>query len=237
MDNLANLPLADLVLATGTLGLAASGVVEGLKSYDRVGLKGYKCIRETLGDSLMSTMRFAYGDNYEVLLKAQYRNVEGKEELVSSLRQGIRLGLKPDNAIEVAKDVGVVLPDQLLEITNQLVKGKELTDEQTGLLGRFELAIDTKIDAAITLAESTYQASMRNHAFFVSIVIAIVAAIGLAETPINMFTSKEGILSISKKISWSLVFIVGIAAVPLAPIAKDLSTGLRAAATALRSRK
>lgn len=237
MVNLIDLPLADLVLATGALGLAAAGVVEGLKAWDWLGLKGYERIKETLGTELMSTMEEAYGKNYESLLKAQYRSRDGRDELVSNLRQGVRLGLTPMNARSIAEEVGVVDPKELREIAKKIRDGEKLEDKETSLLGRFELAADTKIDAAITLAESTYQASMRNHAFVASILIAILAAFGLVETPWDEITTIAGFQNIVTSISWTLVFIVGVAAVPLAPVAKDLSTALRAAATAIRGRK
>ena len=224
--DLTDLPLAEIVAAVGTLGVAAVGVVEGLKTWDWFGLKGFGCIKKTFGASLMDTLKVAYGNDYEELLKAQYKSHGDNDKLTSTLRQGVRLGLKPENAEAIANAVGVVDGKILKTIADILTSAgtMTLTNEQTGLLGRFELAVDAKVDAAVSLAEVTYQRSMRNCAFVASIVIAAFSGMALAEFSLD-------------KVQWIWVFIIGVTAVPIAPIAKDLSTGLKAAATALKGRK
>jgi hypothetical protein len=214
--------LGTVVLATGALGTAAFGIVEAMK-WTRLGRSGFSKIEKTLGSAVMGSLRNAYGTDYLALLAAQYRNGRGKGDLPRSLRQGIRLGLRPDNAAGMAEHVGVVDGEALVAVANALAGGNTLSAEQKAVLGRFELAIDARIDAALALAESIYLGSVRCAAMGVAVGLALIAAVciagGLAEA------------------EWVTALIVGIAAVPLAPIAKDVSRALQSAATAIGARK
>ncbi len=83
--------------------------------------------------------------------------------------------------------------------------------------------MDARIDAALGLAETYYKGAVRLHASFVAIALALIAAILLTDAE----TGKE--------VAWVRALIVGIAAVPMAPIAKDVGKALRQAGTALRA--
>lgn len=219
------LPLAEMVLAAGALGTAAFGIVEGLK-WTALGRGGFKQIPKTLGDDLMDGLHNAYGPKYSDLLMAQYRNGRGKGELPRTLRQGIRIGLRPGNAEKMAGQVGVVDGADLTAISEKLRDGDELDAAEKSKLGRFELAVDARIDAALALAERAYLGWVRGWATIFSIGLAMIAAWVLY---------KQG--GDKAVFQWQLALIVGVAAVPLAPIAKDVSKALQSAATAIRAGK
>jgi hypothetical protein len=214
-DNLGN-----LVLATGALGVAAFGIVEGLK-WTRLGQSGFKKIEKTLGPDLMEAFQRAYGANSLDLLKAQYGTGRGAGDLPRTLRQGARIGLKSDNVAAIGYQVGVVDIAKLTDVVRKLESGTALSDAEKSVLGRFELAVDARIEAGLALAEQSYRGAMRMAAFVFSIILAFF---------VTGMLKNEGV-----SVNWLVPFIVGVAAVPLAPIAKDVSKAIQSAAKAVRA--
>ena len=204
------------MLAVGALGTASFGIIEGLK-WTHLGLAGFGQISKLLGDPVMKALQIAYGPEYRSLLQAQYRANRTSGDLPRSLRQGARIGLTPDTAEALACQVGVVGGVELKAVAGALQKGKNLTESQRAVLGRCELALDARIDAALALANDRYIGIIRVMASFVSICIALVVWGAIAP---------EGVRA------WMALF-VGIAAVPIAPIAKDLASALQSAAKAI----
>ena len=209
--------LGTIVLAVGALGTAAFGIVEALK-WTGVGLFGFGQIVRVLGEPVMAALQVAYGAEYQELLKAQYRASRTSGELPRSLRQGARIGLTPETAPALARKLGVVEEGDLVAVAEALQAGETLSEVQRGVLGRYELALDARIDAALALANSTYIGYIRVLASGVAVVIALIVG-SIQNVP--LMTS----------------LIVGVAAVPFAPIAKDLAGALRAGARALPGTK
>ena len=139
-----------------------------------------------------------------------------QRELARVIRQGARVGLTEENASQIAKFLGVVDVDRLTEAARLVREGQELPAELRNVLGRFELAVDTRIDAALALAQNHYVGAVRVAASIVALTIAL--AVGLTQEV--LFQS----------------LLVGVAAVPLAPVAKDLVTALQSASTAIRTK-
>lgn len=207
MDN-----LGTIILATGALGTAAFGIVEALK-WTRLGEAGFGSINRVLGP-ILELVRAAYGPDFQSLLRAHYRG--DQRELTRVIRQGVRVGLTPGNASEAAKFLGMIDGDKLAEAARLVAEGRELPAELRNVLGRFELAVDTRVDAALTLAQSRYAGATRITASAFALLIAL--AVGIYLGGDNIFKA----------------ILVGIAAVPLAPIAKDLVTALQSASKAIR---
>lgn len=204
--------IGTMILATGALGTAAFGIVESLK-WTRLGEAGFGAILKVLG-LIMETLKIAYGPDYENLLRAQYRGEQ--RELVRVIRQGVRIGLTEENASQVAKFLGMVDADKLKEAARLVREGGELPAELRNVLGRFELAVDARIDAALTLAQNYYVGAVRVVASIVALIIAL--AVGIYQGFIFQ------------------ALLVGGAAVPLAPVAKDLVTALQSASKAIRTK-
>jgi hypothetical protein len=218
--------LGTMVLAAGALGTAAMGVVDGLKRWEWVDVAGYQ---EALSyvSVFLPAVREAYGDRADDVLKAQYRDGRGAGELPKTLRQGLRIGLvalagSEDQLRSMASAVGVVAPAELVEVAQALHDTGDLNDGQRKVLAQFELAAHARIDAGMAIAEKIYVTWQKQIAAVIAIVIALV--VGLILLADNQATG------------WVVLkaLVVGIAAVPFAPIAKDLSTALSEAAKALK---
>lgn len=205
--------LGTIVLAVGALGTAAFGIVEALK-WTAVGLFGFGQISRLLGPSVFKALAIAYGPEYLSLLRAQYRSASAEAQLPRIIRQGTRIGLTPETAADLARSIGVVEAGDLTSVAKALHSGAELSGQQRSVLGRFELALDARIDAAMALANDRYAGSLRVIASLVAILIAL--AVGLS-------AGQDFLISL----------VVGLAAVPIAPVAKDLSKAIRAAARVL----
>lgn len=212
MDN-----LGTIVLAVGALGTAAFGIVEALK-WTGIGVFGFRQLVSVLGEPVIAALRVAYGAEAVTMLKELYRTDRKGGELPTTIRQGARVGLTPETAPALAKKVGVVSADDLAEVAKLVQSGEPLEEAQRGILGRFELALDSRIDAALALADTRYKGYVRLAASFVAIAIALIVGI-IQQQPI--------LISV----------IVGVAAVPFAPVAKDLASGLQAASQAMARRK
>ena len=213
-----------LITAAGALGTAAFGIVEGFK-WTRLGAAGFGKINRTLGP-LLEALEVAYGGQYEVLVRGQYKG--DAQELRRTLKQGIRIGLNGENAGSLAEFVGVPEAESLpafVEVVQKLGTGADLTDRERRLLARFEAAVDTRIEAAMTMAQSAYVGTMRIAAMIVSLSIALVTAFVLSQA--------EG----ARSDLTLFAVLIGLGAVPIAPVAKDLATAVQSAATAIRARR
>jgi hypothetical protein len=221
--------LVQMILAAGALGTAAFGIVDGLKA-TAIGAAGFPALTAMLGP-LKTALAKAYGDEYLELLKAQYRDRRGTGPLSRTVRQGVRLGLTKDNAAQLATFLGEGIVDRssLAGIAEKIATGVKLTDSERGLLGRFELAVDTRIEAAVALAEEKYKLTTQWWASGTAVALALIAAWALG-------TQKPDFL-VWEKVLFIKGMIVGLVAVPLAPIAKDVASALQSATKALKARK
>lgn len=222
--------LVDMILAAGALGTAAYGVVDGFKYSDGFASAGFNRIQETMGANAYASLGKAYGNGYENLLRAQYLEGRKQGELVRTLRQGVRIGLTENNAAAMADEIGVIEGEDLKAIAANVRSGEGLSDNQKNMLSRFELAVDARVGAAVALADKSYKSIMQMRASVAAIGLAMVGAFGLREAGVaNMNSGTAETLL--------LALVVGVAAVPLAPIAKDVAKAVQSAAKATRRRK
>lgn len=208
--------LSSAIAAAGALGTASFGIVEGLK-WSALGTAGFGCIGEYLGNDLVGCLRSAYGPEFERLLRAQYRqDSQSQAGIAKSLRQGVRIGLTTANAENVARFLGTVTPAALKQAAAAVEAATPLNDAERGAIGRFELAADARIASALSRAQDVYVGWVRGSASLCAIVLGIATALILGSDLM------DGL-------------IVGIVAVPLAPIANDVVAALQAATRAMRS--
>ena len=209
--------LPTLALATGALGTAAFGLVEALKWTRPIGLAGFPTAWARLG-ALTDTLTTAYGPTAYDTIGDRYRG--DAAELTRMLRQGVRVGLTPVNAEKVAAFLGTLNGPALRLCLEKRDAGQPVADAERAILARYELAADARIDAALTIAQVNYAGTARVFAMIASLAMAVIAYLAMDDP----------------KPHWSWALIIGVAAVPVAPIAKDLASGLNAAARALRAR-
>lgn len=209
--------LSSAIAAAGALGTASFGIVEGLK-WTALGTAGFGSIGKYLGHDLVGCLRTAYGPDFERLLRAQYRQDSQSQSVIGkSLRQGVRIGLTSAHAESVARFLGTVAPDALKRAVETVEGARSLGDVDRAAIGRFELAADARITSALSRAQDIYLGWVRGSASACAIVLGVVAAL----------------LSGSDLVDG---LIVGVVAVPLAPIANDVVAALQAATRAMRGK-
>ncbi|MDT0496261.1 hypothetical protein RM530_02620 [Algiphilus sp. W345] len=152
--------VAEMVLGAGALGTAAFGIVEAFK-WSALGKAGFERLKSMPGEALLHSLSTSYGTDFELFLRARHRNPEGVGELRRSLRQGMRIGLRPGPAPALAAQVGTVDAAELTLVAERLMHGGPLDDASRTVLGRYELAVDARIDAGLTLAIDGYQGAIR----------------------------------------------------------------------------
>jgi hypothetical protein len=83
--------------------------------------------------------------------------------------------LTPTNAENLAEHVGTVDGGELKAIATSIDEGISLDSSQRGILGRYELAVDARLDAALGLAEQSYKSGARLHTAGIAVVLALLA--------------------------------------------------------------
>ena len=209
--------LSSFIGGAGALGIACFGIVEGLK-WTSLGAAGFGQIKKFLGSALSGALRNAYGPEYEELLLAQYReDSQTQMTLAKTLRQGVRIGLTPENAHAIAEFLGTVGSAALGAAAANAAAGVDLSSADRAAIGRFEFAVDARIESALSKAKDVYLGTIRCTSALFAIVIAELVAPML-------------------KADWSVALLLGVVAVPFAPIANDLIGALQAATKALKAR-
>ena len=217
--------LSEMILATGALGVASFGIVDGLK-WTFFGTAGFKSIMKLIRPAAPA-LAVAYGDDFEDMLREQYRDGRDHGVCRTTIRQGIRIGINSDNANQVIRVAPVVNGHHMVAITEQLEAGNALSPEQESILGRFELALDSRLDAAFGKASTNYRSTARCGAGLIAIAISLATAGYLA-----MEATADGQGAIDHL--WLRALIVGFVAIPLAPVSKDLAGALASAGKALK---
>ena len=229
-----------LITAIGALGVASFGVVESLGKALAIGFPGRSPrlglpyagfhIVARMTRPLQPALECAYGKDFLQIIAQQYRADRSRGRAPDTIREGVKLGL-PFLGVERATEVIASVWDMDLRHAESLARALQ-TDATTSpppasptepdgaqlLAGRFATALDQRVDAAFSLAEEQYEAYAKIWAGVTAIVLALVFN-----------------LSIQPRFSWLTAALIGLVAVPLAPVAKDLSTSLQNALTAFKS--
>jgi len=210
------------IAAMGGLGLAAMALVDALKAVPGGGVSriGFSHIRKVLRmfDKVLAR---AAGAQWEAVIMAHWINGRDRDDQVSAIRSLLRLGLNPDTSDQLAA-IGNVEPAALSKVAGKLVAGSALSEAEINVIGRVEAAVEARLDAAFDLGEQAYRNTARAMAGVIAVLLAIAAGALLtsAATPIDL----------------RVAALVGLLAVPIAPIAKDLVSALTSAAQAVKPR-
>lgn len=210
------------IAAMGGLGLAAMALVDALKAVPGGGVSriGFGHVRKVLRlfDKVLAR---AAGPEWEAVIMAHWINGRDRDDQVGAIRSLLRLGLNADTADQLAA-IGNVDPAALGKAAGKLATGAPLGEAEINLIGRVEAAVEARLDAAFDLAEQSYRNSARTLAGVIAIGLAVGAGV-LLSTP-------------EERIDLRVAALVGLLAVPIAPIAKDLVGALTAAARAVKPR-
>ena len=115
-------------------------------------------------------------------------------------------------------------PAALSAAARKLETGKELNDADLNVFGRMNAAIEALMDAAFEDCDQEYRNWCR--------LWAGVVALALALTAWWIWPADEG-----SRPTLTAALAVGLLAVPLAPVAKDLTSALSSAMRALKASK
>jgi hypothetical protein len=240
-----------LIAAVGALGVASFGVVEALGKaltivYQsrperagkpvtiRLGLPyvGFSVVRR-MTRPLAPALACAYGVDYLDLIAQQYRADRSHGRAPDMVREGVKLGLPFLPLTTAAEVIGAVWSMEPARATalaaalqadgpppaRRTAKGDAADMQSAQLLaGRFATALDERVNAAFLLAEERYEAYAKMLSGAAAVILAVV---------FNM--------SLQPRFPWWVAALVGVIAVPLAPVAKDLSSSLQNALTAFKS--
>jgi hypothetical protein len=156
------------------------------------------------------------------VVRAHWVSGVAKADQKAKAQALIKLGLDSANAPRVAKASHVDAAALTAAIV-KIEKGTKLTDADLNVLGRMNAAIDALLDAAFEAADQQYRNCCR--------VLAGLIALGLAVLAWLLWRGTTG----ENPPSLWTVLAVGLLAVPLAPIAKDLTGALSSAMNALKA--
>ena len=217
--------VVQVVGAAGALGIAAFGLVDATKAFGGVALLGYGRLCRCIDRYFAPALDRALGekDAWREVVRARWLNGQPRAEQKATIRALVRLGLAADTAPTLAA-AGHVDEARLKQVAEKVAAGTFLDDSDNAVLNRMDAAIEAHLDAAFDLGEHHYRNLSRLMAGTFAILLAVAAAALLED---DGLTLREGLLA----------GLVGLVAVPLAPLAKDLASSISAAAQGVKSVK
>lgn len=209
------------IAQAGALGTTAMALVEAAKKTNPwFGTLGTARLVDALGPGATAALRAAYGPGFDAQLHHLYR--QSDDELAAALENGIKVGLAvspPEVRVLIATEFGqdpaklttALAVDPATQATGDVADARYA-------LGQFELAVHVRVQAAVTSSSAAYAGWLQVWAGVVAMGLAAVAWATLDDLDL-----------------WKAL-LLGLVAVPIAPIAKDLTSALRTASDALRAR-
>jgi hypothetical protein len=228
--NLSN--ILNFIAAAAGLGTAAMGFVDSTKAFSGGPSNfGFGYIEKAVEPFLVGApgAPTAFG-SVETLqtLKANWLNGVAKADQKAKAKALIHLGLSQGNAGSLAAAAGVDAA-KLTSLAQKTAQGAKPEPDEINVLGQFDAIVSAVLDAAYERGDQKY----RNASKFLALLAAtILAAIG---GWLVYGSGAPSVWSYFGTWQFGLSLIVGLAATPLAPVAKDLATSLQAAVSAVRT--
>ena len=214
--------LVAAITAIGALGTAAFSLVDATKAFaggvSNFGLRVLYRVANRFSAALERALERDESDQPEWrrVLRAHWLNGRPREQQKAIVKSLVRLGLAPDTAPKIAK-AAHVSAEALGEVAAKLEQGTPLLPPDLNVLGRLDASLDAQLDAAYDRADQIYRNASRVFAGAFAVALGFLASWAIGETNV-----------------WRALMI-GLLAVPLAPIAKDLASALQSAAAAMRA--
>jgi hypothetical protein len=224
--------IASYLAAVGGLGTAAFGLVDATKAGRRGGVSnaGFRFIAGVIGrltgpDGAGAAPAFGRVDMIETLHANWINGVEIAPQKAAA-KALIRLYLDPQTAPRLAEATGIP-KEALAGVATKIRAGAELDTAELNVLGRFDALVSATLDEAYERADQRYRNSAKLLAGVFAIVLAFfggwIVHVEHGGSTFSYFWSGN----------LALALLVGVIAVPLAPIAKDIGSALQAAVKAL----
>jgi hypothetical protein len=204
------------------LSTASFGLLDATKAFGGgISNFGTGPLKATLVD-FEPALAAALGANWWVVVRASWIGGVPKADQKAKVQALIKLGLNSSTAPRIAPAAHVDAAALTAAVT-KLETGAALDDADLNVIGRMNATIDALMDAGFEAADARYRNWSRALAGLVSMLLALVA----------WYFIPEG----AGKPSLALSVIVGLLAVPIAPVAKDLTSALSTAMQALKAAK
>jgi len=218
---ISNLDLPKIVLAIGSLGTAAYGVVDVSKGFwGGVSNRGFGDIKKVVSQFIPAASDANSAESALALpsvlatLRANWLNGMALADQKSIAKALIKLNLTGASAKGMATAAGV---DEkfLTNVANKLATGETLTKDETDVYGRFDLLLSAMLDQGYQRGDQRYRNSAKLMAVPVAVALALLGAWAIST---NGLTPGD---------AWRAC-IGGLLATPLAPVAKDLASAIQA---------
>lgn len=213
-----SLDLSKIVLAVGSLGTAAYGFVDVSKGFwGGVSNRGFGDVKKVVSKFISSDSRSGLGlSSVLATLRANWLNSLALADQKSVAKALIKLNLTDATAKTMAGATGVDA-DLLKNVADKLASGKDLSQAETDVHGRFDLLLSAMLDQGYQRGDQRYRNSAKLLAVPVAVVLALLGAWAIGG---ENLTSAD---------AWRAC-VAGLLATPLAPIAKDLASAIQAGA-------
>ncbi|HEY1290514.1 MAG TPA: hypothetical protein VGF58_19455 [Burkholderiales bacterium] len=215
-----------VVSAAGALGLASYALVDASKvgRYGGVSNAGFRFIEHAVRQLLpsehlnLATARSHGRRSVLDVLHANWINGSPLGDQKAIAKSLIKLRLTKDTAEAFAKAT-LVDQDVLSAVAEKMAKGGKLGDEETNVLGRFDLGLTAILDEGYQRADQKYRNSARVLAAIVAVVLAVLG---------GWVVSGSSYWDYLKSSDVWVALLCGLISVPIAPITKDLTSALQA---------
>ena len=217
--------VGNIIAAVAALGTASMGFVDVMKAFNGGPSNfGFSSIKRTLLPFLPKQANGAFNEA-ELLdaLKSNWINGVAKADQKAKAKALIHLGLTAGNAADLAKAAGVdekTLASVADKVAGRAQGNTALTPAEINTLGQFDAILSVILDEAYERGDQQY----RNGTKILAMIFAVI--FGIAGSLLIKGSSGDAV---------GLGLLVGLAAVPLAPIAKDLTSSLQAAVAAIQT--
>jgi hypothetical protein len=215
---------SDYIAAAAALGTASFALVDASKAFfggaSNFGFGHIRRVVRRFVPSGRDTPNSMPQDEVLGTLRANWMNgtaLPGQKAIAKSL---IKLRLNEASAPALAT-AAVVDKDALASAARNQAKGKALTPAEQDVFGRFDLILTAALDEGYQRADQAYRNRTRVCAMLVA--LGLVAFGGWAV----FVPSPDAPAYVGGPLFWKAL-LAGLVATPIAPIAKDLTSGLAA---------
>jgi hypothetical protein len=218
-----------IITAMGALGTAAFGVIDATKAFGGgISNIGFSSVLEALGPYKPALDRATL--DWRATLRANWINGVAKEDQKTAAKTLIRLGISSTN-VQALAGAGGVDPVVLSRVLAAIESGQPLSVPDAQVFGRLNAVIDAAMDAGFERGDQQYRNASKLAAGVLSVFLAWWAAFLLRDAPPSTLP-----VEIGAHLFWWAT-LVGVLAVPVAPVAKDLASSLQSAAAAVAGGK
>jgi hypothetical protein len=220
--------ITGVISAVAALGTAAAGLVDALKTLPGGGVShiGFGTIRKCLHPVASAFAAIGEVKPWDTL-HANWINGVAEAQQKAVAKSLIHLGLTPKNALHMARALGIP-PDALKSVATKIGEGDALLPEDTNVLGRFDTMVGAMLDAGYEKADQKYRNFAKLCAAGIAVILAVAAGYVLSGDALGEYFKSPDLIK---------AVLVGLVSTPLAPVAKDLTSSLQAAANAMNTVK